>query len=60
MTWDSVQQIIRIVLQFLSGLLVGKGILDATNAEIFSGALLSLASVAWWFVWNRKANPTTT
>lgn len=59
MNWDSVQQLVRIVLQFLSGLLVGKGILDSTNAEIFSGALLSLTSVAWWYFWNRKAKPAT-
>ena len=59
MNWDSVQQLIRIVLQFLSGFLVGKGILDAANAEVLTGALLSLASVAWWYFWNRKAKPAT-
>jgi hypothetical protein len=59
MNWDSVQQLIRIVLQFLSGVLVGKGILDAANAEVLTGAMLSISSVVWWWFWNRNTKPAT-
>lgn len=49
MTWDVIAPFLRHALQFGSGLLVAKGILDTANAEILVGGVVSLASVAWWF-----------
>lgn len=53
MTWDTVQQFVRILLQFGAGLLVSKGIITAEMGTTAVGALLSLGSVAWWAYWNR-------
>jgi hypothetical protein len=55
MDWNTIQQFIRIVLQFGAGLLVSRGILTADMAAQAVGAVLSLGGIAWWVVWNRKA-----
>ena len=54
MTWDTAQQFVRIGLQLVAGALVSKGILTEEMAATATGALLSLAGVAWWALWNRK------
>ena len=54
MTWDDIQQIIRIVAYAISGFLVSAGQLDPAHGETLGGALLGLASVGWWWFWNRK------
>lgn len=50
MTWDAVAPFFRHALQFASGLLVARGVLDAAHAEILAGGLLSIGSVAWWYL----------
>jgi hypothetical protein len=55
MTWDTIAPFLRHALQFGSGLLVAKGILDTANAEILVGGLVSLASVTWWFISRPRA-----
>jgi len=52
--WDTVQQLLRIGLQIGAGALVSKGVLTEEMAATASGAVLSLAGVVWWAVWNRK------
>ena len=52
--WDVVQQVRRMALQAAAGSLVTRGIIDASMAETATGALLSLAGIAWWAFWNRK------
>ena len=54
MNWDSAQQLLRILLQVGAGALVSKGILTEEMAATATGAVLSLAGVAWWAYWNRK------
>lgn len=54
MNWDSAQQLLRIILQVGAGALVSKGILTEEMAATAIGAVLSLAGVVWWAVWNRK------
>lgn len=54
MNWDSAQQLLRILLQIGAGALISKGILTEEMAAIATGAVLSLAGVAWWAYWNRK------
>jgi len=54
MTWDTVQQVLRIALNALGGILIGKGYLTEAMSTTLVGALLSLGSVAWWFFWDRK------
>ncbi len=53
MTWDSIQQVLRIVLNALGGMLIGKGVLTEEMSTALTGGVLSLGSVAWWFIWER-------
>lgn len=54
MDWDTVQQLLRILLQFGSGVLISKGVLTEEMAVTLTGGLISVASVIWWIVWNKK------
>ncbi len=54
MNWDTVQQFVRIIMQVLAGMLVSKGIITAEMGVSLSGAVLSLAGIAWWVLWDRK------
>ena len=53
MTWDSIQQVLRIVFNAIGGILVGKGYLTEDMSTTLIGALLSLGSGGWWFFWQR-------
>lgn len=56
--WDSVQQLVRIVLQLVAGYLVGAGIMTDEIMQAFVGGGVSLAAVAWWVFWERhRADP---
>ena len=54
MTWDSVQQFIRIGMQMLAGGLVSKGYITEDIATQLVGGVISLAGVAWWLFWNKN------
>lgn len=54
MDWNTVQQLLRILLQFGSGVLISKGLLTEEMAVTLTGGLISMASVIWWAVWNKK------
>lgn len=54
MSWDTVQQLLRIILQVAAGFVVGQGYLNAEMATTATGAIMSLAGVIWWAVWNNK------
>lgn len=49
MSWDVIAPFLRHLLQFGSGLLVAKGLLDTANAEVLVGGLVSVTSVVWWY-----------
>ena len=53
MTWDSIQQVLRILFNAIGGIIVGKGYLTEDMSTTLIGALLSLGSVGWWFFWQR-------
>ncbi|NSZ57753.1 hypothetical protein FY145_06880 [Agrobacterium tumefaciens] len=55
MDWNTVQQLLRILLQFGSGVLISKGVLTEEMAITLTGGIISVASVVWWLVWNKKA-----
>lgn len=57
MDWNTIQQFVRIVLQFGAGFLVQSGLITADMQTTLVGALMSIAGVVWWIVWdrNRKA-----
>lgn len=54
MTWDTVQQLLRIILQVIAGSLISAGYLRAEDAQVMVGALVSLGGIAWWALWERK------
>jgi len=54
MDWNTVQQLLRILLQLGSGFLISKGVLTEEMAVTLTGGLISVASVIWWIVWNKK------
>jgi hypothetical protein len=55
MNWNDIQQIVRIVAFAVAGWLGNAGGLDPANTETLAGAFIALASVGWWWFWNRKA-----
>ena len=61
MNWDTIQQFLRILLQFGAGLLVSKGLITAEMGTSAVGALLSLGGIVWWVFWQRgkTAAPTS-
>lgn len=54
MDWNTVQQLLRILLQLGSGVLISKGVLTEEMAVTLTGGIISVASVVWWAVWNKK------
>lgn len=54
LTWDSVQQLIRIVMQIIAGALISKGVMTDAIATQLTGAVMSLAGVVWWFIWDKN------
>lgn len=54
MNWDTVQQLVRILMQIVGTALVTYGYLDEANAAALTGAVVSIAGVAWWALWERK------
>jgi hypothetical protein len=58
MTWDSIQQVLRILLNAAGGVLIGKGYLTEEMSTTLVGALLSIGSVSWWFFWERNRTAT--
>lgn len=54
MTWDTVQQFIRIIMQVLAGMLVSRGYITQDMAVTLTGAVLSLGGIAWWVFWQRS------
>lgn len=54
MDWNTAQQLLRILLQFGSGVLISKGVLTEEMAVTLTGSLISVASVVWWIAWNKK------
>jgi hypothetical protein len=53
MNWDTIQQFIRIIMQVVAGMLVSKGFLTEEMGVSLTGAVLSLAGIAWWVFWQK-------
>lgn len=49
--WNTVQQLIRIIMQIVAGALVSSGIITATMATTLVGSAVSLIGLAWWAYW---------
>jgi hypothetical protein len=53
--WDSIQQIIRILLYAGAGALVTAGIIDQATGVALAGAALGVINGLWTWYWNRMA-----
>jgi len=51
MTWNSLQQFLRIVMQFIGGMLVAYGWADTAGVEAITGFIVSGGALAWWAYW---------
>jgi hypothetical protein len=54
MTWDTVQQLLRIILQLAAGWLLNQGIITEEMSTTLVGSLLSIGGIAWWALWERS------
>lgn len=54
MTWDTIQQVLRIILYTAGGVLFGKAVTDGAQFQGLVGGILACASFAWWWFWDRK------
>lgn len=54
MTWDSIQQVLRIVLYALGGYFFGDAITQGAMFQAAVGGFLSVGAFVWWAVWNGK------
>lgn len=52
MTWNDIQQMLRIVMNGLGMWLAAKGLPEDIVLAV-TGGLMSAAAVAWWWFWNR-------
>ena len=57
MTWDTIQQLVRIIAQVVAGMLVSKGLLTEELGTTLIGGVVSLGSVLWWVLWQRNRIP---
>ena len=57
MTWDDGQQLIRKLSDALAGVLVTYGAITADMTVLVAGAIAGVASLVWWYIWNRTRPP---
>ena len=53
MNIDTVQQFIRIVLFSVGAWLFGEGVTSSSAFEGAVGGVISVATFAWWYFWDR-------
>lgn len=54
MNWDTIQQVLRIVLYAGGGLVFGDAVKDGELFQQAVGGIMSVGAFAWWFIWERK------
>jgi hypothetical protein len=53
MNWDTIQQLVRVIMQVLAGMLISKGLITAEMGVTLTGAVVSIGGIAWWVFWQR-------
>jgi len=53
MNWDSMQQIVRILMAYVGSYLVSLGFPD-DMVKVAVGGGVAAAGLAWWWFWDRK------
>ena len=59
MNWDTVQQLIRIVMYASGSALLGDGVADGAEYQAAIGGAVSIAAFLWWWFWERARPPAT-
>lgn len=59
MTWDTIQQLVRIIMQVLAGWLAAQGWITSDMQTTLVGAVVSLGGVLWWAFWERSRPAAT-
>ena len=59
MDWNTIQQLIRIIMQVVAGMLISRGIITEEIGATLTGGVISLGNVVWWVFWNKKVAPST-
>jgi hypothetical protein len=54
---EAVQQIVRIIMYFLTGALATKGITEGAVLVQVAAIVTGVVSLGWWFFWNRLRKP---
>jgi hypothetical protein len=57
MTWDAIQQLIRIIMQLAAGVLVSQGWITSDMQTSLVGAVVSIGGILWWLFWQRSRDP---
>lgn len=57
MSWDTIQQLLRILLQLGAGVLVQRGLITEEMGVTLIGSLLAIGGIVWWAFWE-KDRPT--
>ena len=53
MTWDTLQQLVRIVAYSAGAYLLGEGVADGAQFQQAIGGVVSVAAFGWWFTRER-------
>lgn len=59
MNWDSIQQILRVALQILGGILIKDNVEAGQHWEAASAGIINIAAFGWMFFANRKSAQVT-
>lgn len=59
MTWDTIQQVLRIVLYAVGGWAFGDTVTSGVDFQNAASGVISIGAFAWWWYWNQKT-PTKT
>ena len=54
MTWDTIQQLVRVIMQVVAGMMISRGLITEEMGVALTGAIVSLGGVAWWVLWQRN------
>ena len=58
MNWDSIQQIIRILLYTGGGAVLGDAVVKSDLYQQAVGGIIAIGAFCWWYFWERKRKAT--
>lgn len=54
MNWDTIQQVLRILLYTLGGWAFGDAVAQGAEFQAAVGGVLAVGAFLWWALWERK------